>query len=69
MGPSRGWWAGNSSSELKDISVWVNERNLPAIRLYRRCGFEFDGRSQPLPPHPGEIERRMVLLLGDPYPR
>ena len=45
------------------LLLHVTEGNLPAERLYRRCGFIPTGRRQPLPHAPQLAEVEMVLLL------
>jgi GNAT superfamily N-acetyltransferase len=41
------------------VFLWVTESNLPARRLYERCGFALTGEQQPLPSDPTLPEVRM----------
>lgn len=41
------------------VFLWVTESNLPARRLYERCGFALTGEEQPLPSDPTLPEVRM----------
>lgn len=41
------------------LHLWVTESNLPARKLYERCGFTPTGESQPLPSDPSVPEIRM----------
>ena len=45
------------------LSLWVAETNEPAVALYRRCGYELDGGSQPMPNDPTVIEQSMTRRL------
>ena len=46
------------------VSLWVTQTNQPAVRLYRRLGFEPTGQSKPLPSDPRLIEDQLFLYLG-----
>jgi ribosomal protein S18 acetylase RimI-like enzyme len=45
------------------LSLWVTRTNEPAIRLYRRLGFEPTGQSKPLASDPRLIEDQLVAYL------
>ncbi|MEZ4501716.1 MAG: GNAT family N-acetyltransferase [Dehalococcoidia bacterium] len=54
-------WA--RSLDLVRLRAWVTESNAPAIALYRRHGFDYDGALHPLDHTPTMMEQRMVLDL------
>ena len=45
------------------LTVWITSGNDPAIRLYRRCRFEFTGTTRPSAHTPSLIELEMVRTL------
>src|SRR5215475_14576608 len=45
------------------LIVWITSGNEPAIRLYRRCRFEFTGTTRPSAHTPSLIELEMVRPL------
>ncbi|MBV9381893.1 MAG: N-acetyltransferase [Streptosporangiaceae bacterium] len=45
------------------VHLWVSEVNLPARRLYERCGFKLTGERQPLPSDPRLPEVGMRCAL------
>lgn len=49
--------------EAPRVVLWVTEGNDSAAGLYARCGFRDTGGRQPLPSHPGMVEREMELRL------
>jgi ribosomal protein S18 acetylase RimI-like enzyme len=50
------------------VVLEVTETNDPAIRLYERMGFAFDGTRHPLPRRPELHELGMERLLATPVP-
>jgi GNAT superfamily N-acetyltransferase len=56
-----GWAAAGGGRALR---LWVTDEGARA--LYVRCGFEPDGRSQPLPHAPDVLEVGMTLVLPAP---
>ena len=50
------------------VVLEVTEGNDPAIGLYRRMGFDFDGTQHPLPRKPHLQELGMEKVLVTPYP-
>ncbi len=46
----------------------MTEGNEPAIRLYERMGFAYDGTRHPLPHKPELYERGMERALETPLP-
>ena len=46
--------------ENKQAAVWVLENNERAIRFYKRCGFDFDGKRQSITLGKPVIEARMI---------
>ena len=46
------------------LQLWVTESNIPARKLYDRCGFALTGERQPLPSDPTLPEVRMRRPLG-----
>lgn len=47
----------------RELRLQVTEDNRAAARLYERCGFEWTGRTEPLPRKPALVEHEMRLLL------
>jgi GNAT superfamily N-acetyltransferase len=45
------------------LNVWITSRNEPAIRLYRRCRFEFTGTTRPSAHTPSLSELEMARTL------
>lgn len=54
-------WA--KAHDLGALFLWVTESNVPARRLYERCGFIPTGERQPLPSDPALAEIRMSRIL------
>lgn len=54
-------WA--QARDATAVHLWVNENNLPARRLYERCGFVPTGERGPLPSHPHLYEIAMTHPL------
>ncbi len=50
----------------RTIGLWVNDRNHPAIKLYRRAGFTPTGESKPMPADPTQTEIRMLRPINGP---
>ncbi|MFF1634915.1 GNAT family N-acetyltransferase [Leifsonia sp. NPDC058248] len=59
-------WAGERADRLL---LHVHEQNEPAIRYYRRHGFEPTGVTVPYPLQPGGLEVEMALPLTPGAPR
>ena len=54
-------WA--KSRSFATLFLWVTESNVPARRLYTRCGFTPTGESQPMPSDPAKAEIQMSRAL------
>jgi ribosomal protein S18 acetylase RimI-like enzyme len=54
-------WA--KARDATEIHLWVNENNIPARRLYQRCGFVLTGERAPLPSNPALHEVAMTRPL------
>ncbi len=54
-------WAHLQAAE--EVSLWVAETNLPALRLYEKTGFVQDGMTQPMPGQETIIEVHMTRRL------
>jgi ribosomal protein S18 acetylase RimI-like enzyme len=52
----------------REIWLEVTEVNLPAIKFYQRCGFEFTGNTIPYPNDPSIRELEMIRRLTDHRP-
>ncbi|HEY0717553.1 MAG TPA: GNAT family N-acetyltransferase [Streptosporangiaceae bacterium] len=46
------------------VHLWVTESNVPARRLYERCGFSLTGERQPLPSAPALMELAMARAVA-----
>jgi len=54
-------WA--KSRSFATLLLWVTESNMPAQRLYARCGFTPTGECQPLPSDPSQPEIQLSRAL------
>lgn len=54
-------WA--KSRSFATLFLWVTKSNVPAGRLYARCGFTPTGESQPLPSDPSQAEIQLSRML------
>lgn len=54
-------WAKSTGADR--IQLWVTETNHPAIRLYQRLGYTFNGEQTRLPSHPDLIQLRMERAM------
>jgi GNAT superfamily N-acetyltransferase len=55
-------WARDEGAAV--VNLWVTDGNEPAIALYRSCGFQPTGDTQPLPSNPSYGESKFRRDLG-----